>query len=137
MNQKLLDQLKQEFPTLWTHDPNPFIRDGWFKLIHGVCAIIHSHLEYFPIEVRNQLYFTQVKEKFGGLRVHMSHHDEFIDGVTTMAEYLSESTCELCGNIGTKRNIHNYVQTLCDPCNAQEIEAADRRIKEYEAKGKK
>lgn len=137
MNQKLLDQLKTEFPTLWTHDPNPFIRDGWFKLIHGMCAIIHSHLELFPIEVRNQLYFTQVKEKFGGLRVHMSHHDDFIDGVTTMAEYMSESTCELCGSPGTKRNIGHYVQTLCDPCNAQEVAAHDKRVAEYEAREKK
>lgn len=137
MNQKLLDQLKQEFPTLWSHETKPFVRDGWFKLIHGVCAIIQPHIDMFPIEVRNQLYFTQVKEKFGGLRMYMSHHVDFIDGVISMAEYISASTCELCGNVGTTRNIGNYVQTLCDPCNAQEVEIHDKKVAEYYAKGGK
>jgi hypothetical protein len=127
MNPKLHDQLKQHFPNLFAEIRDFYVRDGWYNLIYAMCDTITHHMEYFPEEVRKQVHFTQVKEKFGGMRVHMSHEDDYISGITTMTEYISNTTCELCGSFGSRRTIGGYIQTLCSPCNDQEVAALKAR----------
>lgn len=60
-----------------------------------------------------QIEFTQVKEKFGGLRLYTDYVDNFIDGVISMASQMSECTCETCGNPGKMRGKHWYY-VACD-----------------------
>lgn len=47
--------------------------------------------------------FTQIKEKFGGLRLYTNYHGDYIDGVISMAMDMSEKTCETCGQPGKMR----------------------------------
>jgi len=63
-----------------------------------------------------QVVATQVKEKFGGLRFYYNGGDEYIDGITAMAEAMAEITCETCGKPGKKTN-HGWIRTLCDEHN--------------------
>lgn len=65
-----------------------------------------------------QVVAVQVKEKFGTLRFYYDCGDEFVSGVTAMAESMSARTCEVCGNPG-KVYHSGWVTTLC-PTHAKE-----------------
>jgi hypothetical protein len=67
-----------------------------------------------------QLVFTQIKEKFGTLRVYSAGGDEFCSGVISMAEAMSSVTCEECSMPGEVRN-DSWIVTLCDTCAQQRI----------------
>lgn len=66
-------------------------------------------------KVPTQLVFTQIKEKFGTLRVYYSGGDEFCEGIIAMAESMSAVTCEDCGVPGKVRD-GGWIRTLCDAC---------------------
>lgn len=91
---------------------------GWYDLINNVCHAIDQHekniftknnTDYEPVK------FTQVKEKFGGLRIYYTGGDDFVEGLVYMAESFSYNICEVCGNKG-KVNKGSWVATLCDNC---------------------
>lgn len=60
-----------------------------------------------------QLVADQVKEKFGGLRFYHHGGDEFCDGVLSLAESMSNVTCEICGAPG-KAGGRGWIKTLCE-----------------------
>lgn len=60
----------------------------------------------------------QIKEKFGGLRFYYDGGDDQISGMVRMAEVWADSTCEKCGNKGTRRQ-GGWVRTLCDEHEAK------------------
>jgi len=62
-----------------------------------------------------QLVFTQIKEKYGTLRVYYNGGDEFCQGVIDMAESMSSVTCEDCGVPGKVRD-RGWIRTYCDDC---------------------
>jgi hypothetical protein len=121
-----LEQLNQEsrrklapfqakFPQLFAKLEWLETGDGWDKLIEYMCIVIQEYIEYkIPEELREQVYFTQIKQKFGFLRIHMSQQIPYIQGVITMADAMSGSICEKCGQTGSVRNVGNWLTTLCD-----------------------
>ncbi len=56
--------------------------------------------------------FTQIKEKFGGLRVYTNYSNDYIDGAVSMAISMSYVTCEECGKQGKKRG-HGWIYVSC------------------------
>lgn len=58
---------------------------------------------------------TQLKEKFGALRVYMSYYSKEIDDVIKEAEEKSRKTCESCGKPG-EINEFGWLSCLCDDC---------------------
>jgi hypothetical protein len=104
---------------------------GWYEIISNVCWMIAQHErnkegnkkylekndpeklatlpEYFPVK------FDQVKEKYGGLRLYFSGGDEYVEGLVSMAEALSYTVCEVCGNKG-EPNKGGWISTLCESC---------------------
>lgn len=60
-----------------------------------------------------QLIALQVKEKFGTLRFYTAGGDDFIYGVTSMAEAMSANTCEVCGKPG-KLNRGGWIACRCE-----------------------
>lgn len=104
---------------------------GWYEIISSVCWMIKQHEdnkryrkeylekndperlssepEYFPVK------FDQVKEKYGGLRLYFSGGDEYVEGLVSMAEAISYTICEVCGNKG-KPNKGGWISTLCESC---------------------
>jgi hypothetical protein len=55
----------------------------------------------------------QVKEKFGGLRFYFMSGDEFVQGAVALAERMSYTICEECGEPGKLRS-GGWMRTLCD-----------------------
>ena len=60
-----------------------------------------------------QVVASQIKEKFGTLRFYYSGGDEYISGLTAMAESMSAVICEECGNPGKIRG-RGWLYTTCD-----------------------
>jgi hypothetical protein len=89
--------------------------DGWYNIIDGLCATIQNReynqklnkKEFAPVVA------AQVKEKYGTLRFYYSGGDDYIDGAVSMAEYMSEVTCEKCGAPG-KLQSYGWAYTACD-----------------------
>jgi len=75
----------------------------------------------YPVEM-GYPEFQQIKEKFGTARIYHSSGltgDDYIDGLIAMAESMSETTCEECGNVGkTGNHGGNWIKTLCDEHSA-------------------
>ena len=63
-----------------------------------------------------QVVAVQVKEKFGSLRFYYNGGDTQTSGIISMAEAMSGTTCEDCGNVG-KRQSNGWIRVLCDPCH--------------------
>ena len=87
---------------------------GWWPIIERAASAIDSfnaaNPEY-PIEV------SQIKQKFGGLRIYHSNTPENIRQLIDKAMDESWHTCEECGStidVNTKKN--GYSLTLCPEC---------------------
>ena len=56
--------------------------------------------------------FTQIKEKFGTLRMYYEGGDETTSAIVSFAENMSETTCEVCGDGGQVYG-GGWISTLC------------------------
>jgi len=57
--------------------------------------------------------FTQIKEKYGTLRLYMSSSSDEMNEYTDVAEKASHNTCETCGKYGTVRG-KGWMYCSCD-----------------------
>lgn len=73
----------------------------------------------------------QIKEKFGGLRFYYQGGDQQIHGLVRMAELWAGSTCETCGDRGSRRQ-GGWVRTLCDIHEA-EYQEKSKNMKDEDA----
>lgn len=89
--------------------------DGWYNILNQLMSQIQHHIDWKnrDTEVVQQVTLDQVKEKFGTLRVYYSGGDDYIRGVVSMAQAMSGSTCEVCGNAGKFRG-KSWFYTACD-----------------------
>jgi len=105
-----IDALKKKYPIILEEVSDIECDDGWASIIEGCIRLVdrHSSLTKKGIKIK------QIKEKFGRLRIYSSRNDDYTFGVAEMAEYLSELTCETCGERGELRTNRRWVKTLCD-----------------------
>jgi hypothetical protein len=85
----------------WENKKNQEIKDSMGFSIQGTTE------EYFSVK------FDQVKEKYGGLRVYFSGGDKYVEGLVGMAESISYSICEICGNKG-EANKGGWISVRCE-----------------------
>ena len=122
MNKLLNENITRKYPNFFPLPEKPrtlkdtffYFRcsDGWFNIIDSCCCTIHNHLKNNK-EVAT-FHFTQIKEKFGGLRLYYNGGDDFIQGVIATAETLSYKICEETGKPGCLYARSNgWIQTLC------------------------
>lgn len=64
-------------------------------------------------KLKPPIQFTQIKEKYGSLRVYTNYHDETIESYIDFAELMSSTTCEICGAPGTINN-KGWLKTRCE-----------------------
>ncbi len=118
MSPDLEKKLVEEFPKLFAdYGKSPMETcmawgcehgDGWFGIIHGLCASIDRHVKRKNIDFK----FAQIKEKFGTLRVYCYGEDDYIHGVIRMAEAMSAITCEVTGQPGQMCRKGYWYRTL-------------------------
>lgn len=91
--------------------------DGWFRLIYDTCLKLqwdtdhNNHGGEFP-----QIVFTQIKEKFGTLRLYVAGASDYQYGIIDMAESVSGWICEYCGTTKDVGNTQGWVRTICREC---------------------
>lgn len=90
--------------------------DGWFLLLDNLCSEIQDHVDQYVVP---QVRLTQIKEKFGELRIYYSGGDKHIGELIDTAQSASKLTCESCGSLGQReRTRHGWIKTLCSRCLA-------------------
>ena len=115
--EKYAKKMEERFPKMYGGQYGGFaIGKGWYPLIEQLSAVIQNHID--NIHKRNektcpQVVVEQVKEKFGTLRFYYSGGDDYIRGVTSLAESMTAVTCEECGKPGRMRE-GRWLVTLCD-----------------------
>ena len=90
---------------------------GWWPMIEKVASAIDSYNAAnpgSPIEV------SQIKQKFGGLRIYCYNAPEDIRQLIDLAVNASWHTCERCGaSEGVTTNLEGYRLTLCPDCRKE------------------
>lgn len=90
---------------------------GWWPLIEKVSAAIDTFNAAYPdspVEV------SQIKQKFGGLRIYYYNAPEDIRQLIDEAIEASWHTCERCGATeGVTTDREGYRLTLCPECRKE------------------
>ena len=84
--------------------------DGWYNIISTLFACMQNEIDHNNAP---QVALTQVKEKFGTLRVYYLGGNETIDGMEKLAERLSAVTCEECGAPGEIDHTAGWLRCRC------------------------
>jgi hypothetical protein len=121
MNQELVDKLIADYPEQFIKVKRIDCGDGWYNLISRLCKVIQYRIyqleaESYMKENAEIMVFKwlQIKEKFAGLRAYCEDSDDYIRGAINMAESMSYSLCEFCGEHGDYSKRGNYVSTVCE-----------------------
>ena len=96
MKQKLQDKIFKDFPKLFAQKDLDKTKtcmcwgietpNGWYDIIYKLCETIQNHINWNNLK---QIEFTQVKEKFGSLRVYYNDKNQWIDGAIALADTLA------------------------------------------------
>ena len=116
-----IDELREKYPTLFSnHEMEPITLfgiehgPGWNHITEALCDGLSKTFK----NKTDPPVIQQIKQKFGTLRVYMSHVDEEADILIDFAESLASNTCEKCGKPG-KLNDKGWWMVLCEGCNTK------------------
>ena len=108
-----VDELPKKFPLFFARVKYAECDEGWTQLIEELCSKVEPLLQAFIDEGHHAPCASQVKEKYGGLRVYMSESTEEIEALIEEAEDKSLITCEVCGSPGETVGKW-WIKTLCE-----------------------
>jgi hypothetical protein len=95
---------------------------GWLPIIDKLCGSMQNYIDNHVTYTKDgvvkptQVTCSQIKEKFGGLRFYTNGHDDVIEGMITMAEYLCDRTCQDCGSEEDLGLTKGWVSVICRTC---------------------
>lgn len=124
-----IEELIKKYPKIFEdYEGNPGrvnwygLPKGWISIIDKLCGCMQSYIdnhvtyskdgEYRP----QQVTCSQMKEKFGGLRFYTNGHDNVIEGMINMAEYICDNTCQQCGLEEDLGVTSGWITVLCRTC---------------------
>lgn len=133
MKANLEKKLIKKYPTLFTEiygDPRKTCMawgvdcsDGWYSIIDALCSQLeplcvaeNKKLTKKQLKEGYEYRLSQVKEKYGTLRVYMSFSTDKMEDLIDEAEILSAHVCEKCGDNGELRSRLPWMLTLCNKC---------------------
>lgn len=123
------EEIIKKYPKIFqTYEGNPGdvnwhgVPKGWLPVIDKLCGSIQSYIDNHVTYTKDgkynptQVTCLQMKEKFGGLRFYTNGHDDVIEGMITMAEYICDNTCENCGSEEDLGLTKGWVSVMCRTC---------------------
>lgn len=130
MSKEFVEQIKSICPNAMSKLAWIETSKGWDLLVTNLVKIIEYEIKALPEELKEQVYITQIKQKYGELRCYMSHSVPTIEGAISMAESMSQHICERCGNSGRKKSIGGWILVLCDHHYREEDKRENDRIRD-------
>ena len=91
--------------------------DGW-RIAFGEdwAREVQAAINKLPEDVRDKVYITDIKEKYGYLHTYFSHYTDALREVIRKYDNLSERTCIRCGKPATKIST-GWISPWCDSCS--------------------
>lgn len=111
----MLEHRFTKFKNILTSDCEFRFDEGWNTLVDDVLTAIKAYISHKP-ELSKICKVHCIKEKFGTLRIMTTKTDDYLNGITTLANLVSEHTCELCGSPEGKIRKSGYVKVVCPTC---------------------
>jgi len=130
MREELEQKLYEKYPKLFGQKDLPVsltcmcygicVGDGWYNILDTLCWSIQNHIDRQQKKNPDypQVEFSQIKEKFGGLRVYTDGNDETVSALIGFAESMANRTCEGCGKRGKNKSWGGWYVTYCETCAA-------------------
>lgn len=87
------------------------VGDGWYPIVSGLC----NGLEKIRRKTGRDIQFSQIKQKWGLLRVYLDNSCDEAERLVEAAESESSKWCEDCGCAG-KTGTEGYIRTVCEEC---------------------
>lgn len=130
MNNITQNQIIDKFPKLFKQTKLPMTEtamcfglecgNGWAELINDTCTKLQTQID---AKIIPQIEFTQVKEKYGTLRIYFTPYDEKVNTIIDKAEKYTSKICEICGTTeNVSMNSNGWISTLCDKCRKKKYE---------------
>ena len=97
---------------------------GWYKLIKPIFDYIEDYNK--DKDEKNKIVVLQCKEKWGGLRIYISHGPDELHKMIDEAEDKSYGVCEDCGSeedVGMR--LSGWYTTMCLDCIKKEVKEKD------------
>jgi len=87
---------------------------GW----EGLYRPIMDYIDEYNKTSGDNVEIHQIKEKFGGLRMYLSHYTDELRKMIREAEEKSFHTCEICGkHIDNPIVEHHWIYSECQECH--------------------
>lgn len=87
--------------------------EGWTRLFLIFCKSLRPHL--IDANYLDKFIFTDVKEKYGTMRLYNNGCPADADHLEIIYEQFSYYVCQKCGQFATKET-EGWVSTYCDDC---------------------
>lgn len=84
---------------------------GWYSLLEKFFEDVDCCVKDNTIK---EFVFSQIKEKFGQLRIYYHGYDEKLDKLILEIEKKSGEICEVCGEKGELKSENGWLTTLCN-----------------------
>lgn len=92
------------------------VEDGWQELFLQMCEEIREPL--IEANYLDKFRFSQIKEKYGSLRMYNFGAPEAVHNIINKYERLSTRICVRCGKTATKIS-QGWICPYCDDCAAK------------------
>lgn len=106
------DELDKRFGWMGEHGLYFECLGGWRFILKDFFERVEATLA--TPEEREGFRISQVKEKWGSLRIHCTLVDDRIDRLVAAAESASEVTCDVCGGRGRSTGKCGWISTRCE-----------------------
>lgn len=113
---RYIDVLDRDYGYMIEHT-TAYVCRGWMQLIQDMLEDIHTYVridnEFYDIG-DNHPVFTDIKEKYGRLRVYGKNINDEIEAIIDKYIILSGETCMTCGKPGQMREKNHWLYVACD-----------------------
>lgn len=140
MNLVLQERLFRSYPVFYRKSGDEFDRrpidqwgievgDGWSALLDHLSAKIEQAITdqvALGLPLIECPRAAQIKQKFGGLRVHIDGRGKLPTSIETViadAERMANEICETCGSQGYLRKIA-WIHVACDRCEQIDLDVS-------------
>lgn len=86
--------------------------EGWHPLIVDTLGKIQKIVDEKGLDIQ----VTEIKEKYGELRIYLDGYTDEIQAIIAAAECKSIRTCEVCGEEGKQHIVKGWIYTRCNSC---------------------